>query len=507
MNGSLGTLTVSKPGSGTPGSLTVGNTITIGRAVAGNAGTGNLNIAGGASMTTMGADGVQVAVFADGPFGNVSVTDSGSYISTARFTLGAITGHATLTIQNAAQLLCGDASIAGSPFFAGGSSTVGSATVTGANSLWAIDSATAFNVGYFGNGTLTISNGGIVADHRSTIATNPGSIGNATVTGPGSLWDHQGGDIYVGGTADSSASGGTGALHVLSGGLLKASLLKIFDTATVEINNGSSTVPGLLISGDVPAHMAGGTFGELTVGSTGAGRMELRNGGSVSSSRGYIGFANGAEGSVLVTGSGTQATFWQATGSIFVGNGGNGTLEVRNGANVTSDNNGYLAFGNNTTGYAIVSGASWTTAQNLYVGGNAAGPGGNGTLQIENGGTVTATTTTIYNTGALLLSGIPALESTNTFLGGSAQMLANTSFGNAFSLGAGGIHIYTNFFDAIFFGQISGAGALDKAGSFTIGPGTLSLTNSNTYAGGTTVSAGRLLANNSSGSATGTGAV
>ena len=471
-------------------------------------GNGTLNLSGGASVATQGPDGIQVGAFANGPFGNVSVSGLGSVINTARLTLGNDTGHATLTVQSAGQILCDDASIAGTPFIAGGSSTTGSATVTGASSLWSIGTATAFNVGYLGTGSLTISNGGQVFASRSTIATMPGSNGTATITGNGSLLSQIGGDIYVGGSGDTSASGGTGAFHVLSGGQAKAALLKVFSGATAEINNGSTTVPGMLISGDVPSHVGGGSLGDLTVGSTGLGRMEIRAGGAATSLRGYIGFGSGSEGSVLVTGSGTsQVSLWQCTGSIWVGNGGNGTLEIRDGGFVASDNNGYIAFGNNTTGYAIVSAGNWGITQNLYVGGNGGGPGGNGTLQIENSGAVSANTTTIYNTGGLALGGVANLYGATTFLGGSATMLSNTSFASSFILGTGGIHIYTNYFDATFSGAISGAGALDKAGGFTIGPGTLSLTNANTYGGGTTVTAGRLLANNISGSATGTGAV
>jgi autotransporter-associated beta strand protein len=53
-----------------------------------------------------------------------------------------------------------------------------------------------------------------------------------------------------------------------------------------------------------------------------------------------------------------------------------------------------------------------------------------------------------------------------------------------------------------FSGVISGTGSLAKSGK-----GSYDLTNANTYSGGTTVKAGTLLVDNTSGSATGTGAV
>ncbi len=137
---------------------------------------------------------------------------------------------------------------------------------------------------------------------------------------------------------------------------------------------------------------------------------------------------------------------------------------MRDGGYVSSDGNGYIAFSTNTTGYAVVSGpgSTWSMAVNLYVGGNGAAPGGSGQLQIDTGGTVSAAATTIYNTGFLMLGGSPILDSPLTFLGGSIQMVGNTTFTNSFTLGAGGVRVYTNFFDSTFGGVISGAGGLDK---------------------------------------------
>jgi autotransporter-associated beta strand protein len=146
---------------------------------------------------------------------------------------------------------------------------------------------------------------------------------------------------------------------------------------------------------------------------------------------------------------------------------------------------------------------------NLYIGGNGAGAGGSGTLQLEDSGSVFAGSTTLYNTGTLALGGSNprVLGGPFTVLGGTIQAVSDTSFFSGFTLGAGGARVFTNFSDVTFGGVISGAGALDKSGGFTAGPGTLSLTVNNTYTGGTTVSAGRLLANNTSGSATGSGPV
>ena len=69
--------------------------------------------------------------------------------------------------------------------------------------------------------------------------------------------------------------------------------------------------------------------------------------------------------------------------------------------------------------------------------------------------------------------------------------------------GSGGTLSVTATGSLTFSGQVGGSGALNK-----LGAGSLTLTNnSNNYSGGTTVNGGTLFANNTTGSATGTGAV
>jgi T5SS/PEP-CTERM-associated repeat protein/autotransporter-associated beta strand protein len=459
-------------------------------------------------------------------------------------------GFGTLLIENGARVTSGGNQIGVD------ASCNGSATVTGTNSLWQEDPqsfSSEFDVGYKGTGQLTVSNGGAISfpNRTATLGAYAGSIGIVTVTGQSAEWKVESGRIFVGARESevngSLTSGGSGNLKISSGGKVTTSALAVLDTGFVEVNNGSITEEGLLLLSPVDTSTGiplGGNYGDLTVGSTGTGRMfiaggglvadhigtvgsaagssgavavsgqwknsndmvvgltgtgtvEIIFGGLVSSLRGHVGFNSSGTGTVIVDG---QSSKWDAAGSHFIGNGGTGMLEVRNGGSASTAGNSYLAFSANGVGSAVISGAgsSWTTAVNLYVGGNGAAPGGSGTLLIENGGTVTATETKIYDTGFLELGANPTLNGLLTLLGGHIEATDNTTFAKDFALGAEGVTVYTAGHNIIFGGVISGSGGLTKAGSFTgLGPGTLTLGGSNSYTGPTTVSFGKLIVNGS----------
>jgi fibronectin-binding autotransporter adhesin len=82
---------------------------------------------------------------------------------------------------------------------------------------------------------------------------------------------------------------------------------------------------------------------------------------------------------------GSRST-WANSGSLWIGMSGSGTLEVQNGGTVSS-NHGYLGGTNASTGMATIDGigSSWTDGETLYVGGS-----GSGTLTVQNGGNVSS---------------------------------------------------------------------------------------------------------------------
>jgi autotransporter-associated beta strand protein len=101
-----------------------------------------------------------------------------------------------------------------------------------------------------------------------------------------------------------------------------------------------------------------------------------------------------------------------------------------------------------------------------------------------------------------------------TYTGATTISAGTLSIGNGGTTGsiAGAITnnaaLVFNRSDGTVASPVTHAGAISGTGTVTKnGGGVLALTNSNTYGGGTTVSAGTLLANNSSGSATGSGGI
>ena len=112
------------------------------------------------------------------------------------------------------------------------------------------------------------------------------------------------------------------------------------------------------------------------------GTLVIQNGSKVASN-GFleIGLGNGSIGAATLTGAGSSFT---TDLTVFVGDAGNGTLTIQNGAAV-SDGVGDIAVSPGTSGTATVTGpgSTWTNSGDLEV-----GLGGTGTLTIQNGGSV-----------------------------------------------------------------------------------------------------------------------
>ena len=295
-------------------------------------------------------------------------------------------------------------------------------TVSGADSTWTNNGS--LYVGYNGSATLNISNGGSVSVADAIYdAYGSGSSGvivfdNGTLTTK-SLW------------ASPNTMTGTGTLNTR--GLISdfdllfdstQSLKQSFPvhmrpnqniTMSLDLSNASNNGDfgagfngnaSLTIQNGIALNTQAGYLGyssgsrgtatingagskwtntaELDIGRNGDGSMKISNGGLVSNTYGYIGYSAGSTGSVTVDGTGSKWT----SSDLYVGRYGNGALNVTNGGTVSSYGYGcYVGAFPGVSGDIKVNGANskLTCSQTIYV-----GRGGNGTMEIDNGGSVIA---------------------------------------------------------------------------------------------------------------------
>ena len=331
--------------------------------------------------------------------------------------------NAALTIESGG-VLSGVGGLIG--FDAGSEGTV---TVTGTG-LWT--NSVGLLVGRTGTGTLNIENGGTVsgASTVSEIGDFAGSIGTATVTGPGSSWSASS-DIFVG-------NNGTGTLNILGGATVSSA-----SNVSLGVLSGTGTV---MVSGAGSELDAGDT---VTIGDVGTGTLTLAEGGvlDVGSGSGTVDIAteSGSVGTLIIgaaagdtavaagTLNAANVQLGAGTGSIVFNHtdtdytfaaaiAGDGAINHLAGVtSLTGDSSGFIgdtrvtggtlnvtgqlggslgvvagAAGANATVNVSGSGASWTNDGLLAVGGAVNGSDA-GTLTIENGGTVSSVVGTIAN--------------------------------------------------------------------------------------------------------------
>src|SRR5262245_36375842 len=310
---------------------------------------------------------------------------------------------------------------------------------------------------------LTISGVGITNNSgvvQNFVLTNPATqmffLNNATA---GSLTAFTAGQITFGGTSTAGnatftnnifitftndATAGDATFNIIDGGVI------IFHGNSTA-SNGTFNNPGFIQFGEVP--------GDATT----AGNGTFTNPGSADSTLGggFVVFHCGTAGDATFINDGATASGGIAGETLFqdTGDAGNAVL-IANGG-VGGGDGGSIQFATASTG---------------------------GTAQVE-----------VFGNGNLDIS----LHNAPGVKTGSIQ-------GNgAVFLGANNLTVGTNNLGTTFSGLIQDGGSGGgRGGSLTkAGSGKLTLTQSNTYTGGTTISKGTLLVTNRSGSATGTGSV
>ncbi len=226
---------------GVTGVVTVtgsGSTWTHDRLRVGDEGIGTLNILSGGNVT----NGISTLGDESTGSGTVTVTGSGSTWTNDYLTIGDY-GTGTLNILNGGNVTSDGVDMGAN--YTG----VGTVTVDGAGSQWITDTSGSswLYVGDYGDGTLTISNGGIVNSATSIIGNYDGS-GAVIVTGSGSQWTNSS-ELVV------AYEGGTGDLTIADGGVVSSADSFIGDdggigTVTVTGTGSTWTISGELLVGD-----------------------------------------------------------------------------------------------------------------------------------------------------------------------------------------------------------------------------------------------------------------
>ena len=287
------------------------------------------------------------------------------------------------------------------------SSESGMVVVTGTASRW-INSLD-LHVGHYGTGTLTVSEGGSVTA-RTLYAAQKDLYGNGTITASGAVLDAV---IAFDGTSGTArvAFGSGGMLTVnpdgtgvLGAGFKGAGALLITNGNTVSSSGGQlGTMNGsdgtVIVSGVGSNWINAGT---MWIGAASArGLLRVEAGAQVRSTVGYVGYGFGATGEAIVTG---EASAWTNSGDLFVADKQTGTLRVEEGGCVSCES-GWVGFYSSSKGTVTVNGtgSTWTTSSGLVIGNY-----GNGALRIEDGGVVNSSSGYIgwgAGIGAVTLTG------------------------------------------------------------------------------------------------------
>ncbi len=309
-SGSVGTATVSGTGSKWTNS---------GDLYVGSSGTGTLNVtSGGSAGNTIGYIGCN-----SGSVGAVTVSGAGSRWTNSDWLYVGNFGTGTLNVTSGGSV---ENYYDGYIGFENGS--VGTATVSGSGSKWTNNGS--LYVGSSGTGTLTIADGGVV------------SVSGATIHGTAGKLTMSGGTLSTGSfVASANQLSGTGVVNTC--GIVCDYNLTLDSTASLKQ---SFTFSGVTVNADLTSG-----FGNLGVNT---GSLTVTNGLAVESSEGYVGYYSGSVGVATVSGTGST---WTNSGDLYVGSSGTGTLNIDDGGVVSVSGATILG----TAGRLIMSGGTLLT--------------------------------------------------------------------------------------------------------------------------------------------------
>lgn len=401
--------------------------------LAGFDGSGSLYIQSGASLTT-GAS-LLGAGWNSGANGFIQVSDPGTQV-TAAFTEVGSSGSGRLEVIQGSQLITSDIYLGVNV----GSS--GELLVSGNNST--LNGTGTIFVGFDGQANVEVNSGGTLATAAGVVGSgfNPGFV---TVDGIGSQWNisgelfNNGGLVSVtgGGRISSGSTSLSGSTIWLDGpdSELDTGVLQIGDagTSSLLVLNGSRLLSSqALLASNASAQIVGANSrwensGDLAVGIQGNGILSIEIGGTVDTGSVSIGQLGG-HGNVIVSGAGSQLNINE---SLAIGiPGGSGTLQIADGGTVSLANPGFDTF-IGTTGNVELNGGRFEFRR-MSLGSWSRVTGTGGTLSgdlVHDGHTHVSTLTTLssspFGLSEVRLENVGTLYGDGTLLVG----LHNTSPG------------------------------------------------------------------------------
>lgn len=178
-------------------------------------------------------------------------TGSDTAVGTGAFHVGSF-GTGNFTLQNGAKLSTPNG--AGMGINTGG---VGTATVSGTGSVWT--AATTLRVGSAGNGTLNVLNGGAVTSSALEVGENLNSVGAMTVSGINATFTNSGVANIGGALATAPATSAT--LNIGAGGTMNLNgVTNLRTSATVNVTGGTLNLNTLNFAPGADINWSAGTI-------------------------------------------------------------------------------------------------------------------------------------------------------------------------------------------------------------------------------------------------------
>jgi T5SS/PEP-CTERM-associated repeat protein len=423
----------------------------------------NLDLSGGSANGDLGAgwkgtgsltfkDGVAVVSssgylgYLSGSKGMATVSGSGTiWTNAVCLHVGCSSSSGTLSITNAGTVSSGEGSIGR-----------GNITVSGSGSVWTLGGYQSgdgdLGIGYYGAGTLNITNSGVVSCRNGYLGNGTSSISVATVSGSGSIWAISG-----------NFSIGNAKLNITNGGLVNS---------TVGSINSNATGAGIVVSG---AGSAWNISGGFSIGESSGGTLSIAAGGSVTCGRasGFIDIdGHNSTGLAKISGSGST---WNINRTFYLGIYGSAILNISNGGIVNCNYPSIIGYNAGSNGMATVSGSGsiWYAWGLLSVGSS-----GTATANICGGGTIVASSVAI-NGYSLLSIDVGRDSVLSTIDGSSAGAISNS--GKIRILAGAGVAAGATY-TPIVSGAWSGTGTYQDVGG-TLNTTTHVFTVSNVLAG------------------------